>query len=1006
MNESPKGQERIKNRRVFEIARELKRDTPTIMTFLENKGYDVKRKQMTYVDEEMYVGLLHEFDRVKYQKYQSEHSTDREAVQKRDMARLRKEEKEELLSIKRKTEGQKTFKKLELPKYEEFILQQAKIEVEDQEKSKTSVEEKAITTTDSEKTTPKAPEIEEIKKVQIEQKSEKITEKDVRLETPKEKPSKSSKKLEIQDEVALETPTVIDKEKKKQHLQPHELSNLKIEEKGKIELPKPSSLKIIEQAPKKPTPKPPESRKVEKHDKVVSKPELKQAVSKEKVETSDKSGPGKRSESAPKKLEKSKKRPFKRKRIRKQETLAVKTETKAEVPTKTVQEASPAKAVESDSKSKESPSKKKPRRKGKADTTTQRRAPQAPRGRRRKKVSAKEVADKIKETMAADEGKGKKHKRHADAKGSESTGDIAQAIKVTEFITTQELGNLFDLTFQEIIQKCLSLGMIISINQRLDKDTIELLAAEFDFEVEFVSDEVLEQEIRETVSENHVKRSPVVTIMGHVDHGKTTLLDFMRKSSVVDGEVGGITQHIGAYEVSYNNEKITFLDTPGHEAFTAMRARGAQITDIVILVVAADDKVMPQTIEAIDHAKAAGTQIVVAVNKMDKPEANSELIYKQLADNNVLVEKWGGKYQSVEISAKFGEGIEALLTEIVLAADMLELKADPTVHARGVVIESRLDKGLGAVATILIQSGTLKTGNPIVAGESFGRVRAMYNEKGDKLPSAGPATPIQVVGFNGVPQAGDNVVVYSTEKEAREVSQKRSRQHREVSARRIHSFTLEQASKKMREAELQNLQLLIKGDVHGSVEVLSDALMKLSTSEVKVDIIHHGVGGVTESDVLLAAASGAIIIGFHVRPNMHARELARKEGVEIRLYRIIHEVVDEIRLSMEGLLAPLQEEKTTGIVEVRQVFKISRHGTIAGSYVTEGKIARNSKVRLIRDDVEKWSGSLTSLKRFKDDAKEVLSGFECGIALDGFKDVRENDRIEVYEIFETKRTLE
>ncbi|NQT35537.1 translation initiation factor IF-2, partial [bacterium] len=461
-----------------------------------------------------------------------------------------------------------------------------------------------------------------------------------------------------------------------------------------------------------------------------------------------------------------------------------------------------------------------------------------------------------------------------------------------------------------------------------------------------------------------------------------------------------------AYEITSNASRITFLDTPGHEAFTAMRARGAQVTDIVVLVVAADDRVMPQTIEAIDHARIAGVPIIIAVNKIDKPSIDTEAIYKQLADINILVEKWGGKYQSVEISAKFGDGVDDLLEEILVAADILDLKADATVKARGVVIESRLDRGLGAVATVLIKNGTLKIGEPFVIGQHYGHVRAMYDEFGKTRDEAGPATPVQVVGFDGVPQAGDRMVVYSSEKEAREISHRRQRQYREMSLRQIKALSLEQVSRHLKEMDLRELPLIIKGDVHGSVEVLSDALMKLSTPEVGVQIVHRSVGGISESDVLLAAASRAIIIGFHVHPNPQARETARREGVEYRLYRVIHEIVDDVRKSLEGLLTPTQEEVLTGSIEVRKVYKISRIGKIAGCYVVEGKVMRNNKVRLIRDDVELWRGDLDSLKRFKDDAREVASGFECGLSLNGFNDIREGDRVEAFEIVETARKLE
>lgn len=630
-------------------------------------------------------------------------------------------------------------------------------------------------------------------------------------------------------------------------------------------------------------------------------------------------------------------------------------------------------------------------------------------GRSRKKrpqVDQQEVAASVKQTMAQLEKHGVGRKKYAKGGAGKVESSEPEILQVTEFMTTQEFANQIEVPVQDVIKLGLEMGTLISINQRLDRDLTEFLAAEFEVEIEFIQEEELAFEEEAEDSENQTPRQPVVTIMGHVDHGKTTLLDHLRHSRVAEGEAGGITQHIGAYEVNHNGKRLTFLDTPGHEAFTAMRARGAQVTDLVILVVAADDRVMPQTIEAIDHAKAASVPIVIAVNKIDKPEADVQAVYKQLADHNILVESWGGKIQAAEISAKFGKGIDNLLEEVALASDLLELQADATVRARAIVIESQLDRGLGAVATLLIQSGTLRVGDIFVVGQHSGKVRALYNELGKNVEEAIPATPVRVVGFNGVPQAGDRFMVYPSERDAREVSQRRQRQQREYSMHKIKSLSLEQVSSRMRELELAELPLIIKGDVHGSVEVLSDSLMKLSTEEVKVNIIHRGVGGITESDILLAAASGAIVIGFHIHPNPQAREVARREGVEIRIYRVIHEVVDDVRSSLEGLLKPTQAEETIGGLEVRQVFKISRIGTIAGCYVTDGKIGRNSKVRLIRDSTEKWSGELSSLKRFKEDVKEVASGFECGLSLAGFSDIREGDRIEVYKIVETARKLE
>ena len=996
------GKQIANKRRVFEVAKELKVVTPTIIEFLVAKGYDVSRKQMHPVTEEMYVALLNKFDKAKFTLYQSEHSTTREAVQKRDYARLRQEEQQQILAVKETPEpkGDQSAKKIELPKYSEFIVEKAPPEPNE-------VEPKA-------KSSKKSDAEEQIGKEPTKDLKTTTDVKEVEAGSSPQRSSKKAKKKAVEtskpdiksaDVKADEVSTIDTRETKKSA----DIEKPKADKqvRHKIELPKAQSLKIVVAAPKKEEPKP---KKTEK-PKPKQKKQGEKNTEEEVIDTTSLAKALVKVDSKTDGTEKPSKRKLRRKRLNiKPETPedAIESE-QAKKLAKDIEKQGKLKPTTAKPESAPKPSRKrkrKPAKPGVAANQPQSKAKPSGRSRKRHKVSATEVAASIKETMAKVEGRDKSRRRHTHSKDIQEVVEENAPLKVQEFITTQELSGLMDVPFQEIIQCCLGMGMIVSINQRLDKDTIEVLASEFGFEVEFGVDEFVEEIPEDEVSLNLVKRPPVVTIMGHVDHGKTTLLDYLRRTTVADTEVGGITQHIGAYEVAYKDDKIAFLDTPGHEAFTAMRARGAQITDIVVLVVAADDRVMPQTLEAIDHARAANTPIIVAINKIDKPDSDPERLYKELADKNILVEKWGGKYQSAEISAKFGQGTEDLLSEILVAADMMELKADPNVRSRGVVVESRLDKGLGGVATILVQTGTLKPGQAIVVGENYGRVRSLFNERGEKKTEAGPSTPVQVVGINGIPQAGDQMFVYPTEKEAREVSLRRQRQHRELSARKISSLTLEQASRRLQEASLKELPLLIKGDVHGSIEVLSDALMRLSTAEVKVEIIHRGVGGINESDALLAAASGAVIIGFHVHPNLKARELARKEGLEIRLYRIIHEVVDDIRATLEGMLAPLKEEKVDGRLKVRQVFKVSRLGTIAGSYVLEGKIKRNSKVRLIRDDIEIWTGNLGSLKRFKDDAKEVLAGFECGIALDGHRDIRVEDIIEVFSVYETKRTLE
>ncbi len=629
--------------------------------------------------------------------------------------------------------------------------------------------------------------------------------------------------------------------------------------------------------------------------------------------------------------------------------------------------------------------------------------------KKKAKVDMKEVQETLKKTLASMDAKGRKPKKQKKAKEETGEENEEKIIRVAEFISANELANLLDVPVSEIIMKCLDLGLVVTINQRLDIDTISLIAEEYGYKVEeqyateFVSEN--EDEEEEENEENLVPRAPIVTIMGHVDHGKTSLLDYLRKSNITAGEAGGITQHIGAYEVEYNGKKITFLDTPGHEAFTAMRARGAQVTDIVILVIAADDAVMPQTDEAIDHAKAAGVRMVIAINKIDKPGANPERIKQQLAERDILVEEWGGTYQSAEISAKTGQGIPELLEKVLLEAEMLDLKANPAKRAKGVVIESRLDKGKGPIATVLIQDGTLHVGDHFVAGHFYGRVRALINEVGEKVKEVGPSQPALVLGFEGVPQAGDRFVVMKDEKTARDLSLKRQQLRREQEVKQVKMLTLQQLSEQIAQGEMHDLPVIIKADVDGSAEAISDALINLNTDEVKINVVRKAVGPITESDVLLASASGAVIIGFNVRANLKAKELADKENVDIRTYRVIYDIINDIKMAMEGLLKPAFEENVLGQAEVRETFKISRVGTVAGCYVINGKIPRNAKIRVVRDDVEIYDGKIASLKRFKEDVREVASGFECGIQIENFNDLKVGDIIEAYELMEVKRKL-
>jgi translation initiation factor IF-2 len=638
-------------------------------------------------------------------------------------------------------------------------------------------------------------------------------------------------------------------------------------------------------------------------------------------------------------------------------------------------------------------------------------------------VSQKEIQDKLKDTLAkigaakkdntnfANRSKYRKEKRQfrADAKEVRllQEQEDSKILKVTEFVSTSDLASLMDISVNQVIASCMSLGMFVSINQRLDAELISLIAEEFGYSVQFISakeeDDIADVADKE---EDLFTRAPIVTIMGHVDHGKTSLLDFIRESKVAASEAGGITQHIGAYSVkTEEGKRITFLDTPGHEAFTAMRARGAKVTDVVIVVIAADDSIMPQTKEAINHAQVAGVPIVFAINKIDKPGANPDKIREQLAAMNLLVEEWGGKFQCQEISAKKGTGIQELLDKVLLEAEMLDLKANPNKKAVGTVIEASLDKGRGYVATILVQSGTLSVGDVILAGTHFGKVKAMTDHKGKKLDKAEPSRPVQVLGLGGAPTAGDKVNVMDTDREAREVATRREQLIREQSVRTKKHITLDEIGRRLAIGNFKELNIIVKGDVDGSVEALSDSLLKLSTEEIGVNILHKGVGQISETDILLASASDAIIVGFQVRPSTSAKKLAEAEQIEVRLYSIIYDAINDVKDAMEGMLAPKVEEVIVGTIEVRDVFKISKVGTIAGSYVTEGNVKRNNRVRLIRDGIVVYTGEILALKRFKDDVSDVKFGYECGLSLKGYNDIQMGDTIEAFEEKEVKRKL-
>ena len=636
-------------------------------------------------------------------------------------------------------------------------------------------------------------------------------------------------------------------------------------------------------------------------------------------------------------------------------------------------------------------------------------------------VSEEDVQKQVKEVLARLTAKGnkgqktaakwRKEKREAFATREQERAEQQEAeskiLKLTEFVTANDLASLMNVPINNVIATCMQMGVMVSINQRLDAETINIVAEEFGFETEYITTELSEAVAAvEDSEEDLLPRPPIVTVMGHVDHGKTSLLDYIRQANVIAGEAGGITQHIGAYHVTLpDGRNITFLDTPGHEAFTAMRARGAKVTDLVIIIVAADDAVMPQTVEAINHAAAAGVPIVFAINKIDKPHANPDKIKEELSAMNYLVEDWGGKYQSQEISAKKGIGVEELMEKVLLEAEMLELKANPNRNAVGAVLESSLDKGRGYVATVLVQNGTLKVGDIILAGTHYGKVKAMFNERNQRIKEAGPAVPVLILGLNGAPTAGDTFNVLDSEQEAREIATKREQLQREQSARTTKMITLEDIGRRRAIGNFQELNIIVKGDVDGSIEALSDSLLKLSTEEIQINVIHKAVGAISESDVDLAAASDAIIIGFQVRPSQSARKAAEREGVDIRLYSVIYQAIEEVKDAMAGMLAPELKEEITGTAEVLQTYHISKVGTIAGALVREGKIKRSNKVRLIRDGIVRYTGELGSLKRFKDDVKEVASGYDCGLSIAGYNDLQVGDIIEGFEEVEVSRKI-
>lgn len=801
-----------------------------------------------------------------------------------------------------------------------------------------------------------------------------------------------------------------------------ELPKIGLKVVDKIDLDAPAKVKVPKTEPEQVAPEVPKEEK-----KIEEVPQAKEVKQPEKIETPKEEVKDKKADSSEDLIRAKTPQLQGLKIMGKIDTDKFKEKPKKSVPEKT--DAKKTSAAESEETKKKRKRKRKKisaeqesRRTGGTDRTSSAKGGSKRSDQDTKQVSSKEIEEKIKATMARIKG-GKSNKRQKIRRDNRSEKREKQeiidaqgeneVIQVTEFISVSELASLLDIQATDIIMTCLNVGVIVSINQRLDAEIIELIADEYDKEIEFISAEEQTDEEDEIVDdpEDLTHRAPIVTVMGHVDHGKTSLLDYIRKTNVVGGEAGGITQHIGAYEVKVKDQKVTFLDTPGHEAFTAMRARGAKVTDIAVIIIAADDRIMPQTKEAISHAQAAGVPMIFAINKVDKEGARPEKIKEELATMNILVESWGGKYQSQDISAKTGLGIDELLEKIVLEAEVLELKANEKRHALGTVIEASLDKGKGYVTKILVQAGTLKIGNVVVAGGYSGKVKAMFNERGERVKKAGPSTPVLLLGLNGAPQAGEKFKVVESDQEARQIASKRQQIDREQSNRANKRISLDEIGRRLALGSFKELNLIVKGDVDGSIEALSDSLIKLSIESVKVNVIHKAVGQIVESDVLLASASDAIVIGFQVRPSSGARILAEKEGVQIKTYSIIYEAIDEIKSAIEGMLEPTKEEKITGEAEVREVFKISKLGTIAGCLVTSGVISRNSYIRLIRDGIVTYPtkegavGEISTLKRFKDDMKEVKNGLECGIMIKNFNDIKEGDIIEAFEIIEIKQTL-
>lgn len=987
-----------KNIRLSKLAREFNVGITTIVEFLNKKGIEMDSNPNNKVSGEAYDILAKEYSSDLNLKKESEKVNLKSTREKKDPVFLEGSEpvKEETVETPKEEEPKSAVKvvgKIDLDavskpsKKEEAKVKESKVEEKPMKKDETPVSKKEVAT-------PKAESKEKAK-----QPSEASPEEQpVKMESPKKEEAKSSDKkdeFKVIGKIDLNAMNQRTRPAKKTKAE----KDVERKEKQKTVTP-PATKKPVESKPAKTTEAAPAT-KIEKKEEEIFKSST-QKLTGPKVLGKIELPVEKKTSQADK--DKAKNQRKKRKRIKKDgEKVNVAAQKGTNRPKGTGAGAGNARQGGND------------RNKGKDSkfNKLRRKAPV------KKEVSEEDVQKQIKDTLArltskGGKSKGSKHRRDKRDMANIKQQEIAEkkeaeknTIKLTEFVTVSELASMMEVTATQIIGTCMGLGLFVSINQRLDAETISVVADEFGFEAEFVSVEIQESIIEEEDKEEDlIDRAPIVTVMGHVDHGKTSLLDYVRHANVIDGEAGGITQHIGAYNVKLDDgRRVSFLDTPGHEAFTAMRARGAQVTDIVIIIVAADDNVMPQTIEAINHASAAGVPIVFAINKIDKDGADPERIKSELANMNYLVEDWGGKYQCQEISAKNGVNIEELLEKVLLEAELLELRANPKKRAIGSVIESSLDKGRGYVTTLLVQAGTLKVGDILLAGSYTGHVKAMFNERGKKIDAVGPSEPALILGLNGAPQAGDNFNVMESEKEARGIANKREQLQREQGLRTQKHITLDEIGRRIAIGNFQELNVIVKGDVDGSIEALSDSLIKLSTEEIQVNVIHKAVGQISESDVMLATASNAIIVGFQVRPSIGARRIAEKEEIDIRLYSIIYDAIEELKSAMEGMLSPEIKEEIVATVEVTETFNISKVGTIAGCIVREGKIKRSSKIRLIREGIVIYSGALGSLKRFKDDVKEVAKGYECGLNIDKYNDIKVGDMVEAFEEVEVAKKL-